>query len=146
MSIWVRQTVSASGFGHFCFPAEGACAEHGGVGFLEFGGDDFHFALESVEHILFHRLADWTHEEFSRFSETAEEDDCFGRGEYGEIGKRFAEYVAGVFKDFVCEFVAVHGSIVNVFRGNLLDGEVAERGGLGAYFEEFAGGAGHSGG
>ncbi len=111
----------------FGLPAEGAGAEHGGVGFLEFGKKNVDFVLEAAEHVFLHGLTHGTEQHVARLGESAEEHECFRRREHGEVSEGFAEYAAGVLKDVFSELIALGGSVVNVFRGDVIHRYVAEQ-------------------
>ena len=72
----------------------------------------------------------------------SEEDDGLRRGELHEVGERSSEDASGVIEDVDCELIALGGSIVDVFRGDIVDG--AQDTGLVGELEPFAGRTGHA--
>ena len=129
----------------FCFPTEGGGTEHGSIALFKFGKNDLgHSLLENWKQALIKSLFQRTHKQLTALCETSEENYGLRAGEGYHVGHGLSKYSASIFENLFGKFIACHGCVIYILRGDILYLQIAEGRRLRPDLKEFAGSAGNT--
>lgn len=106
-------------------PDERRGAENRGVLALNAAGEQLHFILEYGHHVLLHVPLRRIEKQFSRFCESAEEKNRFGRGDRNHVRERTAEHLARIAECLRGDGIALLGGRGDHRRIEILESRLA---------------------
>ena len=95
-------------------------------------------ALENLQNMLIIALLDGVHEQASRLSQPAKEDESLGRREGCKVGARSTQHLSSEFIDMLCQSIALFCRKTHLERSNVFRLHVAQQRRLVRRFQQLA--------